>query len=730
MPHDDTDEPPLGALEGEALLKRFRAWFRADQTHSAQWRKEARQDYDYVAGKQWSDRDKAAMEATSRVPIVFNRMLSIIKSVAGSEINNRQEIKFLPRELGDAKVNEVLTAGSKWLGDECDAEDEQSEAFEDCAICGMGWTESRLDLETDPEGKYVEERVDPLEMYWDASARKKNISDAARVWRVRKVALSEARAMFPQADADELDAKWVYGAEEGEAGTPIELRRLNKSGVADGLDDLGLTQVTLVQLQYWERAPFVRMLDPQTNQTVDVEPERFAEIKKVADQAGVTLRFAKLQRRVYRQAFIGGIVLEHGDAPDKEHFTFQCITGERDRNAGTFFGLARVMRDPQMWANKWLSQTLHIMNTSAKGGILAEKTAFDNQRQAEDTYARNDAITWLKDGALSGQSPKLKEKPVAQFPAGFWTAMEFAISSIRDVSGINLELLGMRDANQPGILEAQRKQAAMTILATLFNSLRRYRKQIGRIRLYFIQNHLSDGRLIRIVGQQGAQIVPLVKDRTIGSYDVVVDDAPTSPNQKEATWNSIVMMLPALKGMLTPQLMIKLAKYSPLPESLISEIEDMVSQAAQQPDPAMMEMQMQMALDREKAQGQLQIAREKMQGELAIKQESAALDSQLNHEKAVAAAHTNHMKAQSSANGKANGASPSRAMQTFGPPMMARQQPVVVQQDTQVLQATVQALSALTQQIAGMRADMNAPKRVLRDSQNGQVIGIEPLALS
>jgi hypothetical protein len=36
---------------------------------------------------------------------------------------------------------------------------------------------------------------------------------------------------------------------------------------------------------------------------------------------------------------------------------------------------------------------------------------------------------------------------------------QFAISSIRDVTGVNLELLGLRDANQPGMLEAQRKQA-------------------------------------------------------------------------------------------------------------------------------------------------------------------------------------------------------------------------------------------------------------------------------
>src|SRR5207249_8968354 len=49
-------------------------------------------------------------------------------------------------------------------------------------------------------------------------------------------------------------------------------------------------------------------------------------------------------------------------------------------------------------ANKWLSQSLHILNSNAKGGVFAERGAFDNDRDAEESYARADRITWLKPG--------------------------------------------------------------------------------------------------------------------------------------------------------------------------------------------------------------------------------------------------------------------------------------------------------------------------------------------
>src|SRR5205807_5570687 len=134
--------------------------------------------------------------------------------------------------------------------------------------------------------------------------------------------------------------------------------------------------------------------------------------------------------------------------------------------------------------------------------------------------------------------------------------------------------------------EAQRKQAAMTVLATLFDSLRRFRKLVGRIRLYFIQNFLADGRLVRIAGPDGAEMVPLVRDQTLGQYDVIVDDAPTSPNQKEANWAIIQSMLPAFRDQLAqnPELIAAVLEYSPLPSALVEKLKLVASRPAAMPD--------------------------------------------------------------------------------------------------------------------------------------------------
>lgn len=261
------------------------------------------------------------------------------------------------------------------------------------------------------------------------------------------------------------------------------------------------------------------------------------------------------------------------------------MTGHWDRKDKRFYGLLRSMRDPQRFANKWLSNTLHILSVNSKGGVIVEKGAVDDMREFEESWAASDSVSVVK--RLDGIQPK----PGPQMPAALMALTEFAISSIRDVSGVNMELMGMREAQQAGVLEYQRRQASMTTLAFYFDSLRYYRKQQGDVILWFLQKWIAPtGRLVRIVKQDQAQYVPLAMEDDTRKYDVIVDDSPQAPNEKEAAWQVIQVMLPLLQNAgLGLEDWADIMDYSPLPSSFPEKLRQKALEASQnppQPDPA------------------------------------------------------------------------------------------------------------------------------------------------
>jgi hypothetical protein len=373
----------------------------------------------------------------------------------------------------------------------------------------------------------------------------------------------------------------------------------------------------MVHLQYWVWEEFYRVADPLSKQVVKMPVEDYDNLSKNMQKFGVQLKAVKQRRKKYMQAVIGRKLLKEGPAPCETHFSWNCITAKRDRNKNRWYGIVRAMKDPQRWSNKWLAQLLHIMNSSAKGGLIMEEGAIPQGgdiRDIEEKWARPDALVVVADGAISGA--QIKDRPMAQFPTGYQILTDFAIKAIREVSGVSLEMLGLREMNQPNVLETSRKQAGMAVLASIFNSLRRYRKRRGHVMLYLIQNYLSDGRLVRIVGEGKAQYVPLLK-QTDAKFDVIVDESATSPNQKEKIWESLVQILPGVKDIVPPQVLLQLLEYSPIPSSVVQKVKEAVSaKTPEQEQQAKMQLQM-MITELNQAQGDVKKTMAEVDNKLA-----------------------------------------------------------------------------------------------------------------
>ncbi len=583
------------------------------------WREEARDAFDFYSGQQWTMEEQNILDEQGKPALSFNRAATIIDLIAGSEVNNRQEIRYLPRSLEDTGEADVMTAAAKYFREQSDTEDEESTAFHDMLIGGMGWTEKFLDYETDLDGMIRDEKRDPLAMYWDPSAEKDNLED--RRWQIYVKSVTR-QEFIDNWGEDKLSE--VAGATEAfnsfDSEVTAQSRRDYEIGGLGFDPETG--NINIAQCQWYELETVYRVVNPETGQIEKLSPEKMGKIRKFLDE--LNLPYVKMRQRHYYQCFIAGDVeLDNGDCPTQQGFSFSCMTAKRDRNARCWYGMVRLMRDPQRWGNKWLSQVLHILNTNTKGGVIIETTAVDDQEDVEDRWSASDSVIWVNEGGTG----KITPKPQTAMPQGFEKLSEFAMNSLPFVTGVSPDMMGLAQRDQPAVLEAQRKQSGMTVLAPLFNSLRRYRKVQGRLMLEMIQKYVSDGRMIRIVGNEGARYVPLTKKPGTMTYDCIVDDAPTSMNVKDKVWMIMSQAAPFLAKMGLP-IPPEVLDYVDLPATLVDKWKQAIQRQSQMPpkgaNPAdvakAQQLQQQTQLDAQQHQADMQDQQQERQHEAQIQQ--------------------------------------------------------------------------------------------------------------
>ena len=573
-----TSDDTIAGLTREQLVAQFNSRFKTSKAHWDEWRVEARMLYDLVASRQWDAEDEAKMKDEMRPMVTFNVSGKYMDVMTGLHINNRQDIRYYPREQGDVRVNELMTGAVAWGGDLCNAVDEETDAFYDATLTGLGWMEGYLDKDLDPGGVPARQRVDNMEMFPDPAARKRNLEDSKFLIRIRFVDHDEYEELMGKAyesDSNDIAEKNdVSGLDTEDEGIQIIEEPHDYPEVQGPGDNSAAKRkkCAVADYQFWRKEDRWMATAPGFGQKelTDEQYEAFQPFFKMAQQRGAPMQVQKIKRKVYYRAFISnGEVGNAGLSPYQGGFTYHAITGKRDRNKNVWYGVGRSLVDPQKWLNKFFSSILYAIMTNAKGGVMAEEGAFKDQRRAENEWADPASITFVNKGAIAGpDGPKVVPKPQAPYPQGMDRLMEFTLSSLPQTTGMPVELMGLSEREQPGVVEAQRKQSAMSIIAWAFDGMRRYYKSVGRQMARYVIDYVPENTLVLVTGDAGKQYVPLLKNALSATFDIIVDEAPTSTNQQERTWLALQGLMPiALQAQIpVPPEVIK---YAPIPQDLI-----------------------------------------------------------------------------------------------------------------------------------------------------------------
>lgn len=565
---------------GTDLFTSLRQDVQDDYDALVEWREQARVWYEFASGHQWTAAELRALEQAHRTPITINRIGATIRHVVGQEIGNRREVRYKPRTLEDAGVTEVLTAAAEYFRDRAGAERMESVALQDCLTCGLGWVEDRVETIDDPAGELVFERVDPFEMGFDCRANESNLIDARRIWRAKSVDRLEAVEMFPDVDESQLDARWYgRGRDDDDSGfysTSDDDTRKSKT-------------VTIVEVQYWLRERMVELYTPAGVTTL-----RLDQFNEIADRLPPGIQTNVVTKKIYYQAFLGAGLIDHAVSANQDGFTWKCMTGYRDRKEHYWYGIVKDMIDPQKYHNRFLTTSLHIMQTNAKGGVMMAREATDKPQEFEEDWAAAGSVVTIDRMYTASGAPNVVPKPQTALPQEIPLLLGETNRAFDLVTGMNSESRGQAETIQPAALAAMRRQTSMISMLDIMDGYRSFRMLQGKSIAQNISKYLADGRLVRLVGQGREQFVQLAGLPDQLEFDVVIDDSPTSPNEKERMWPIVMEMMKMFPP--NPQMLPEILEYSPLGVELVEKLRRMLSESRPPPELMAQEQQLKMLM--------------------------------------------------------------------------------------------------------------------------------------
>ena len=534
-------------------LRQCRKWFQAAVDGGRKWREEAKEDFEFTAGKQWTDEELKIFREEHRPAIVINRILPLINILSGYQRLNRYDLDFLARTSDDVELCQVRRGITKYIMDRCDYDAIESQVFLDCAIGGLGWFGVRYKFDNEiQDGEAVIERIDPFGIYVDPEAHELDFSDAKFLIRAKWVAKDELKQVYPeQAEAIENNFA-VYDSVEEDGETRPDIDPLYYSSE--------LQKVRVVECWYREHGQrtIFFTVDGQQLPQEQVTPEMI-QLGMIAGSQDIPTNEIKLC------VFFDRTMLEEMTSPYQHgEFPYVPMVYHHYGVGDTPAGFVRAMKDPQRELNKRRIQTLHLLNTSANGGGWIEDGAMTPDQESE--FERKGTLPGhyqkVMANALSGG--KIREREPTNPPAAVIQAEQAATEDLKAISGINESLLGVDVPSQASgrAIELRQKQA-VTHLAVIFDSLRRAKKRIANL-LWGRRGHAgivpqfyTAEKVYRVEGENGQQFITIneqvavqdpvagtifktLNDLSQGEFDVVVSDVESSTTQRQAQMWSLV----------------------------------------------------------------------------------------------------------------------------------------------------------------------------------------------
>lgn len=395
-----------------------------------------------------------------------------------------------------------------------------SDAFERGALVqGFGLVSIYPDLSTDPISPDIKLRfVDFKSVCLDSYFRNKDLSDCRFISTRQYFDRSEAKLLYPD-HAKEIE-ETPYG------GAPKDDKFYYMP------ENFGLSVKNLLAFdEYWylSQREAIYLVDTQTQEVQELQGDE-EDIRIVMLQFKDRLRIIKKPKQTVRRAIlINGRVFVDEERPyGIDRYSYVGFYGNFNPDTPyigyKFKGMVRDMVDAQYLFNVRKVADLDIL-ASQQQGLKVKKGALVNPD--DSLNVDNGRVLVINDKNDMNDVQPMEIIP----PSPVMLQMEDMLKQVmREISGVNEELLGAAVDDKAGVLSMLRQGAGMTTLQKYFDHFDDSQRECGDIIIQMIQHFWSYGKIKQVIGEEPT---PEFDDKAFFTYGAKVVQGVLTETQQQ-----------------------------------------------------------------------------------------------------------------------------------------------------------------------------------------------------
>lgn len=421
----------------------------------------------------------------------FNLINSTVQMVSGYQRRNRKSTICIPLQSPMQKTADQFTKCLYHIHNQTGAYQVYSDAFEQGALTqGIGLVSIYNDYTDDPASGDIKIRyLDFKSVLIDPFFRKSDLSDCRFIWTRQFFDKEEAALLYPQF-ADEIRSMGGSGYKDDKFYYMPEVHQIQFPNL-----------VAFDEYWYLSSREATYLVDKVTQEVQEFlgDDEDFRHIQFMSSSR---FKLVKKPKQTVRRAILinDKVLVDEPNPYGLDRYPFVPFLGYFTPDTAyynyKFRGIVRDMRDAQYLFNRRKVADLDILE-SQQQGMKVKKGALVTP---DDSLNQGNGKVLVIDEKY--QMSDVEPMPIIP-PAPVMIQMEDMLKDVmRQISGVNEELLGSAMDDKAGILSMLRQGAGLTTLQKLFDQFDESQRLCGDIMVEMIQKNWTHSKIAAITGEE------------------------------------------------------------------------------------------------------------------------------------------------------------------------------------------------------------------------------------